>query len=144
MGATRAQRSGAAGLTAVAMAALWMSACSLENAQFGLIYNLYTNPQPDCPRLNWRFVVDPKRIMTGSISIDSLQPIANLSGMLNADDTFRMTATAVDNGWRADVSGRFQTRLITVSVSGPGAVCDGHTFKWFILRNNFGAGGGVL
>jgi hypothetical protein len=133
----------------IAPAALVLSACTLDQILIGQWYAIQT-PQADaCPRLQWRFVVSPQRAIDGFLMRDGQQRIATLSGLLNADDSFRMTATDTADHRTADVTGRFTAQVSTISIHGDGAgsACDGRTFalrlgSYFAFQGGGGGGGG--
>lgn len=137
-------------LTAAALvsAALGLSGCTLEQILIGQRYLIYTPPAGACPSLGWQFVVDPQRSIDGILSGDRQQPIAKLAGVLNADDSFRMTATSLAGGQTAEVTGRFTSLVSTISINGDaaGSGCDGQTFSLrlggYFSRAGGGGGGG--
>ena len=120
----------------------------LEQLLIGQWYSVYTPAVGACPRLEWRFVVDPHRTINGFLAGDGQQRIANLSGLLNDDDSFQITATDLAGGRTARVTGRFTSQVSTMSIRGlaAGAACDGQTFKLrlgsYFARQGGGGGGG--
>jgi hypothetical protein len=137
-------------MIALALAALVLPGCTLEQILIGQIYSIDTPPAGACPSLEWRFVVNPQRSISGVLLRDRQQPIANLTGTLDPDDSFRMTATALTGNRTAEVTGRFTSQVSTISIHGDaaGKACDGQTFRmrlggyfWF-QGGGGGAGGG--
>jgi hypothetical protein len=133
----------------IAIVAFGLSACTLEQIFIGQVYNIETPPNGACPRLHWRFVVNAQRSIDGSVTSVGQQPIATLSGVLNADDSFRITATALAGGGTAQVTGEFTSQVSTISVHGDGVgpACDGQTFNlrlgpYFTFQGGGGGGGG--
>jgi hypothetical protein len=125
-----------------------LSACNLEQVEIGNWNTLLTPRTGACPVLQWQFVVNPQRSIGGYLSPFQGNRIATLSGTLNPDDTFRMTATPLDGNRTATIiTGRFNQQLTTMTIAGDvaGPACDGQTLK---LRNVYyygpynGGGGG--
>jgi hypothetical protein len=145
---TRRARLRTTGATALALAACLLPACTVEQILIGQWYTLDTPQVGDCPRLEWRFAVTAQRSIGGFLSRDRQQPVANLSGTLDADDSFRITVTDVAGSRTADVTGRFTSQLSTLSIRGDGAGsgCDGKTFTLrlggYFARQGGGGGGG--
>jgi hypothetical protein len=148
---TRTWKSGVrtSGVISLVLAGCLLLGCSLEQILIGQWYTIYTPQVGACPRLGWRFVVDAQRMIDGSLLNGRQQPIARLSGLLNADDSFQMTATEVLGNQTATVTGRFTSDVSTISIrgGGAGAPCDGQTFKlrlggYFAFSGGGGGGGG--
>jgi hypothetical protein len=120
--------------------------CTMEQILIGQWYTIDTPPIGACPQLAWKFVVDPQRTIGGSLS-RGWHDIATLSGRLNPDDSFQMTATA---GQRtASVTGRFTSQVSTIAIHGDaaGSACDGQVFRmrlgtYFAVQGGGGGGGG--
>jgi hypothetical protein len=134
---------------ALVLGSILLSGCTLEQILIGQWYTIYTPAVGTCPALAWRFVVNPQRSIDGFLSSDKQQRIANLSGVLNADDSFQITATDVASNRTAAVTGRFTSQVSTISVRGDGAgrACDGQTFdmplgRYFSFSGGGGGGGG--
>ena len=126
-----------------------LAGCMLERILIGQWYTIITPTEDGCPSLAWRFVVNPQQLMSGSVSRDGQQPVANLSGVLNADDSFQMMATEVAGTHTATVTGQFASPVTTVSIQGSavGSACDGKVFKlrvgrYFSAQGGGGGGGG--
>jgi hypothetical protein len=139
----------AAGVTALALATFVLPGCTLEQILIGQWYSFDTPQAGACPRLGWRFVVNAQRSFSGFLTRDGQQHVASLSGVLNADDSFHITATAVAGNRTADVTGRFTSLVSTISIHGDaaGSGCDGQTFKlrlggYFSTQGGGGGGGG--
>jgi hypothetical protein len=137
------------GVTALALVACLLSGCRIEQLLIGQWYTVDTPPAGACPSLEWRFVVNPQRSIGGYLSSgDRQQRIANLSGRLNPDDSFQITATEVAGNRTADVTGQFTSQVSTISIHGlaAGSACDGQTFKLrlgsYFSRQGGGGGGG--
>lgn len=138
-------------ISATAMIALacLLPGCALQQVMIGQWYTIST-PQADaCPRLVWQFVVDAQRSIEGSVSRHGQQPIASLSGVLNTDDSFQITATEASGSRTASVTGQFTSQVSTISIHGPGVggACDGQVFKlqlrrYFTSQGGGGGGGG--
>jgi len=94
-------------MTALALVASPLAGCTFEQILIGQWYTIDTPAAGECPQLEWRFVVNPQRAIGGSLSRDRQQVIAKLSGVLNADDSFQITATEVAGNRTADVTGQF-------------------------------------
>jgi hypothetical protein len=138
-----------AGMIAPILAASLLLGCTLEQILIGQCYIIYTPPSGACPGLEWQFVVNPERSIGGFLSRDGRQPTANLSGVLNADDSFWITVTEVAGNRTASVTGRFTSQVSTVSIRGGalGSACDGQTFTmrlgaYFASQGGGGGGGG--
>jgi hypothetical protein len=121
-----------------------LAGCTLEQLLIGQWYTIYTPPAGSCPGLYWRFVVDAQRSIGGFLSRDGRQPVANLSGLLNADDSFQMTASDVAGTRAATVTGQFTSQVSTISIHGDvaGSGCDGQTFYLRLGRYLSSQGGG--
>ncbi|WP_428490251.1 hypothetical protein [Rhodopila sp.] len=132
----------------LALVASLLPGCMIEQLLIGQWYGVYTPPVGACPRLEWRFVVDSHRAINGFLAGDGQQRIATLSGLLNNDDSFQITATDVAGGRTASVTGQFTSQLSTISIHGlaAGPACDGQTFKLrlgsYFARQGGGGGGG--
>jgi hypothetical protein len=129
----------------VALAAGSLSGCTLEQILIGQWYTISTPPDGACPQLEWRFVVNPQRAINGFLSRDGQQRIATLSGVLNADDSFQITATEMGGQRTAAVTGQFTSQVSTISIQGTaaGSECDGKTFRQRLGRYfSFQGGGG--
>jgi hypothetical protein len=120
-----------------------LASCQVEQLLIGEWYRISTPSAGACPRLEWDFVVNPQRMIGGSLLVGWSQRIASLSGVLNADDSFHITVTDVAGDRTADVTGRFTNGVSTISIHGDGAGkgCDGQTFK-LQLGGYFSAVGG--
>lgn len=145
---TRQARVLATGMIVLTLATYLLLGCTFEQILIGQWYTIETPQAGACPRLYWQFVVNPQRSIGGFLSRDGQQRIANLSGRLNADDSFQMTATDVAGNRSANVTGQFTPQVSTISVHGDaaGSACDGQTFKMrlggYFLRQGGGGGGG--
>jgi hypothetical protein len=122
--------------------------CTFEQILIGQQYRIYTPPMAACPRLEWRFVVNPQRSIDGSLSGEG-QRLATLSGRLDADDSFHITATGAAGNRTADVTGRFTSQVSTISIRGDaaGSACNGQNFdlrlgSYFARQGGGGGGGG--
>ncbi|MGD0103850.1 MAG: hypothetical protein ABSC06_07410 [Rhodopila sp.] len=135
-------------MIALALVAGLLPGCTLEQLLIGQIYNIDTPPAGGCPHLLWHFVVNPQRSIIGVLSQNGQQPIANLSGMLNADDSFQITATDVAGNRTANVTGQFTSQVSTIAIHGDaaGSACDGVTFRLrlggYFASQGVGHGGG--
>jgi hypothetical protein len=133
---------------ALAVIATLPAACSPPQIMIGQFYSIPTPPAGDCPALLWQFVVDPQRVISGSLSRVGEAPFASLSGILAADESFRMTATANPDKRSATVSGAFSAQITTISIHGDaaGTGCDGQSFALrlggYFARQGGGGGGG--
>jgi hypothetical protein len=146
---TRRQGLATTGMIALVLAASLLSGCTLEQILIGQWYIIATPPAGACPSLTWRFVVNPQRAISGSLAYGTQPPFANLSGQLNADDSFGITATGVAGHHTADVTGRFTSEVSTIAIHGDaaGSACDGQTFEmrlggYFAHQGGGGGGGG--
>ena len=137
-----------AGVILVVLVAGLLPGCMIEQLLIGQWYSVHTPPAGACPRLEWRFVVDSNRTINGFLASEGQQRIANLSGLLNNDDSFQITATDVAGGRTASVTGQFTSQVSTISIHGVavGRACDGQTFKLrlgsYFARQGGGGGGG--
>jgi len=146
---SRTKPAGTGRAVMIALVAGLLPGCTLEQILIGQLYSIRTPQAGACPSFEWRFVVNPERMIIGSLWRDGQQRIANLSGLLHADDSFQMTATAVVGNRTADVTGRFSSRVTTITIHGDaaGAACDGQTFEprlgsYFSRQGGGGGGGG--
>ena len=139
----------ATGTVGIVLTACLLPGCTLEQILIGQWYGIETPAAGACPRLEWQFVVDAQRSITGSLWRNVRQPIAGLSGRLNPDDSFEITATGLAGDRTADVTGRFTSQISTISIRGDaaGPGCDGQTFSlrlgaYFAAQGGGGGGGG--
>jgi hypothetical protein len=146
---TRHQGLATTGMIALFLAAWLLSGCTLDQILIGQSYILATPSAGACPSLTWRFVVNPQRVISGSLAYGTQPPVATLSGQLAADDSFRITATGVAGHHTADVTGRFTSEVSTITIQGDaaGSACDGQTFEmrlgsYFAHQGGGGGGGG--
>jgi hypothetical protein len=123
---------------------LLLMGCTLEQVLIGQWYTIYTPAAGSCPGLYWRFVVNAQRSIGGFLSLDARQPVANLSGLLNADDSFQITASDLAGTRTASVTGQFTSQVSTISIHGDAAGngCDGQTFHLRLGRYLSYQGGG--
>jgi len=132
----------------LALAASLLAGCKLEQILIGQWYTLYTPPAGACPALTWQFAVNPQRAVIGFLAGEQQQRIATLSGVLNPDDSFQITATSVTGPATAEVTGQFGAQISTISIHGDaaGAGCEGRTFSLrlggYFARAGGGGGGG--
>jgi hypothetical protein len=139
------------GMVGLALAASVLCGCTVEQILIGQWYTIDTPQVGACPRLEWRFFVNPQRMIAGFLSRDGQLRIAELSGVLNADDSFQITISDVAGsgsgygtgagmvggaavGWAlvgearaglgnrtASVTGRFTSQVSTLSIRGDAA-----------------------
>ena len=141
-----ARRAGA--WTALACCTFILAACQAEQVELGEWNTFYTPHQAACPVLQWQFLANAQRSIGGFLlTANGGARLANLSGTLNQDDTFQMTATAIVGNQTSTVTGRFSGTLTTVTIHGDiaGSACNGQTFKLrfmdFYGPRAFGGGG---
>ncbi|MFL5287584.1 MAG: hypothetical protein ACJ8AW_43065 [Rhodopila sp.] len=131
----------------IALACL-LPGCTLEQILIGQWYTIDTPAAGACPPLEWQFVVDPQRTVSGSLLLGTNRPIASLSGQLNPDDSFQMTATELAGHRTARVTGQFTSQVSTIAIHGDaaGSACDGQIFRLrlssYFARQGGGGGGG--
>ena len=129
-------------------AACILSGCTFEQILIGQWYTVDTPQAGACPRLEWRFFVNPQRSINGFLSHGGQQRTAILSGLLNPDDSFQITAKDIATNQTANVTGRFTSQVSTISIQGDaaGSACDGQTFNLrlggYLARQGGGGGGG--
>jgi hypothetical protein len=128
-------------LWVIGSAALVLSSCTLEQVLLGAWYNFSTNAAGSCPVLGWHFVVDAQRQIGGYLDRDTWTKIATLSGRLNQDDTFEMTATQVGGSKTERITGAFTSQYVEISLDGTW-ICGKQTFKIRPIRSVGGGGGG--
>jgi hypothetical protein len=123
---------------------LLLAGCSVEQLLIGQWYGIVTPPAGACPRLVWRFVVDPSRAINGYLSSDAQEKVATLSGSLAPDDTFQITAVATATQRSALITGQFTPGISTIAIHGEaaGPGCDGKTFQLRLGRYFATQGGG--
>ena len=135
------------GMIPLAITASLLSGCMIEQILIGQWYSVDTPSTGGCPRLEWRFVVNPQRSIDGYLVDHGQQQLATLSGLLNANDSFQITATDAE-GRTVNVTGQFTAQVSTMSIHGlaAGSGCDGRTFKLrlgsYFARQGGGGGGG--
>jgi hypothetical protein len=120
-----------------------LSGCTLDQILIGQLYVVETPPTGRCPALIWQFVINPQHSITGSLLNVNQQPIAALSGQLNAGDSFQITASDIRGQQTASVTGQFRWQESTVVIHGDaaGSACDGQTLA-FHLSDYFARQGG--
>jgi hypothetical protein len=127
-----AKRPMIAGWCAFVLATSSLAACTFNQIMIGQFYRIYTPSAGACPVLEWDFVVDPARRISGSLLRGNQGKIATLSGTLAQDESFHINATSVvDEHRTAAITGRFTSQVSVVSIHGDaaGSACDGQTFK---------------
>jgi hypothetical protein len=117
------------------------AACSLEQVLLGQWYSIHTVAQGTCPALDWHFVVDAHRSIGGYLDRDQFRQIATLTGTLNPDDSFEMTAHETAGGRTERVTGAFAPQVVTISLDGTW-ICEKQTFRMRPIRGVGGGGGG--
>jgi hypothetical protein len=130
------------GMIALAATASLSPARALEQVQIGQIYIMHTAPADTCTALDWHFVVDAHRSVIGFLTCDWDKHLATLSGTLNADDTFQMTVSELGGSRKANATGKFSSRFVTLSIDAPGSPCDKQTFKINAVHAGGTGGGG--
>ena len=117
-------------LAGYGLLATTLSACHLEQVQFGQVILFSTPPAGVCPRLDWEFVVDAQRAFHGILTRD-LKPFAKISGTLNPDDSYRIELTRSDNGQTATVTDTITSDVTTMAINGEGAGrgCNGQVYN---------------
>ena len=131
------------------LAAIALSACTLEQIFIGQWYDIQTPRAGACPSLQWHFAVNPQRAINGFLTAGTQQELATLSGLLKADDSFAITATDTVRRRTATVTGQFTSQISTIAIHGDaaGTACDGLTFdlrlgSYFASQGGGGGGGG--
>lgn len=127
-----AKRPMTAAWCAIALAAGTLAACTFNQIMIGQFYRIYTPSAGACPVLEWDFVVNPARRISGSLLRGNQGKIATLSGILAQDESFHINATSITDKHRtADITGRFTSQVSVISIRGDaaGSGCDGQTFK---------------
>jgi hypothetical protein len=138
----------AIGVIATLLAIASLAGCTFEQILIGQWYSIPTPPAGGCPALLWQFVVNPQRSIDGSLVGEGQRKIATLSGVLNPDDSFRMTAVGVTGTAATEVTGQFTSAVSTITIHGnaAGSECDGKTFTLYLgsyfARQGGGGGGG--
>jgi hypothetical protein len=130
------------GMIALAATASLSPARALEQVQIGQIYIMHTAPADTCSALDWHFVVDAHRSVIGFLTCDWDKHLATLSGTLGEDDTFQITVSELGGTGKADATGKFTSRFVTLSVDAPGSPCDKHTFQIAVVRGGSSGGDG--
>ncbi len=104
--------------------------CQIEQVQLGQVFIIYTEAAGACPMLQWQFVVDAQRAISGMLLTNG-KPLAKITGILNPDDTFRMDLAAPGRGGTATVDGAITSQGATFAIAGDaaGAGCNGQTFN---------------
>ncbi len=132
-------------LSAAVTALGLLAACSLEQLQLGQWYTIGTPATGGCAPLRMRFYIGADRAIHGYLANAGQERIADLSGTIGSDDSFRMTAHAA--GATGVIDGRFTSQVSTIAVHGnaAGPACDGTTFSLRLsgyLSSQDGGGGG--
>jgi hypothetical protein len=118
----------AVGLAACLVALAATASCSLEQVPIGEWNLIHTVAQGRCPALDWHFLVDGERDISGYVAVDRFRQIATLTGVLNPDDSFQMWATEMGGTRRESVTGRFTSQVVTLSLDG-NWICGQQTFR---------------
>jgi hypothetical protein len=128
-------------LTSLAIATSITPAPAVEQVELGQLYFFHSPPVGTCPGLDWHTVVDKDREITGWISWEGNKHLATVTGKLNPDDTFQVTAKEVVGGnHMATVTGKVASGTLTFTINGSGTGCDGKT--WKIQRSTQGSASG--
>jgi hypothetical protein len=129
----------------IGIAAVLLAGCTVSQILIGQVYNVETPQAGACPALDWHFAVDAQRHIQGFLSPVAQAPTADLSGTLNQDDSFQMTATDRTTQRTAIVNGTFAAQVSTIAIHGESA-CAGQTFRLrlgpYFSRSGGGGGGG--
>lgn len=78
----------------------------LINPTDGSVYSFSTRKSGTCPNLEWHVVVRDGSSLGGVISWDNERRVARVSGRLNPDRSFQMTATEVNGRGKATITGQ--------------------------------------
>jgi hypothetical protein len=120
----------ATGFVVLAVLALLLG-CTLEQVEIGRWYTLYTPRTGACPVLEWQFLVNAQRQISGYLSPAYGARTANISGTLNPDDSFQMMAREVQGNRTSSITGRFNQQLTIFTIHGDiaGDDCDGQALE---------------
>ena len=107
----------------------------------GSVYTFSSARSGTCPNLEWHVVVRGGNALGGVISWDNERRVARVSGKLNPDRTFQMTATEVNGRGKASITGqvladgRFSAKIT-------GAGCESRLIEVPLVRpaGSFGSG----
>jgi hypothetical protein len=116
-----------ASLIALASAASFKPAHAVEQVMLGEGYMFHSPPTGTCPGLDWHVVVDGDRSVEGMVGWDRMKHTASLTGVLNADDSFHMSAKENGGSITAKIDGKVTVSTLTITIDGTGTGCDKKT-----------------
>ena len=120
--------------------AVWDAAVA-ERPVEGTVYVFHSKANDGCPALDWHVVVGINGALNGMISWDAMKSMAHVSGTMNADKDFSMTATEVGGAGRtAAITGTVRPTdgWLIADVKGAGVNCQ----KIVVPIFHTGKGGG--
>ena len=134
--------------TLAAGALIFAAACGMAAAQVaptqilpeGRLYVFHSNPQGECPGLDWHILVGNNNSLSGMIGWDNMQHIAHASGTISPNHTFQMTAKEVGGESReAQITGSInQLGWFIANIDGPGVKCKRVSVPFY--QGGFGGG----
>jgi hypothetical protein len=125
-------------LTSLALVttAVWAGAASAQSFPPGRVYAFHSQPQGDCPAMDWHIVTEGNGTLAGMISWNGMQDVARARGTYNAQTgTFQMTAKEVGGqGRTANINGTADnnTGWLTANIQGANVKCQGVKVPWFV------------
>lgn len=115
---------------------------ALAQAVQGNVYVFHSQPTGGCPTLDWHVVVGPNHSLSGMIAWDDMKAMARVTGTVDSDNKFTMTAQEVGGQARsATVSGMVRKDgWLVANVKGPNVDCQGITVPWLSSATAAGHG----
>jgi hypothetical protein len=127
---------GAIAVGALVIGAAYTPASAQQVAPEGRIYVFHSKATGACPALDWHVVVGANNALGGMISWDNMKSMANVTGSISANRTFKMTGTRVSGGpseGGATIDGQLrQDGWLVANIKGPKVDCQGITVPWFV------------
>ena len=122
------------GASALAIAATCGVALAQEVLPEGRVYSFHSPaPLGNCHALDWHMVVGANNTLTGMISWDNMQNIANVSGTVNPANRSFQTHAMRPGGRGATIDGQIrQDGWLIANIKGPNVDCEGIKVQWSV------------
>jgi hypothetical protein len=124
--------------TITAGAVVVAAACNLALAQQvapeGRVYVFHSPKTGPCPEADWHIVVGPNNTLNGMVGWGSMKSVANLSGSISPNRTFKMEGKEVGGqGRSATITGQLRgDGWLVANVKGPSIDCKNIDVPWFV------------
>jgi hypothetical protein len=129
------ERLSAVALAGLAAAAMLAPASAVE-VQTGRAYGFHTNAMGACQSADWYIYIDTDKSVEGYASWDRQRHRATISGKVNDNGTLQLQGHEMGGARTATIKGEVHDDYFTMTLSGSGTPCDGHT--WKVPRQSYG------